>query len=129
MFIRETLVGGHTPPFQHLPAKEGEAYAVGEALVLNDAGEVTKCGATAAPRFICQGPSAENGTVPCEPVVPGITYAVPLSAAGTGLKVGNKVTLSDTGLEVTATTTSGVAEIVRLDPDAVAIGDTVWVRF
>ncbi len=127
MFIRETLVGGHTPPFEHLPAKAGETYAVGEALVLGPDGAVTKCAATAVPRYICQGPAADDGTVPCEPVIPGISYAVPLSAAGGSLKVGNKVTLSATALEVTATTADGVAEIVRLDDTAV--GDTVLVRF
>ncbi len=127
MFIRETLVGGHTPPFKHLPAKAGETYTVGEALVLADDGAVTKCAATAVPRYICQGPAAENGTVPCEPVIPGVSYTVPLSAAGGALKVGNKVTLSAAALEVTATTASGVAEIVRLD--GTAVGDTVLVRF
>ena len=46
-----------------------------------------------------------------------------------GVNIGAKVTTSD-GLKVTATTTSGVAEIVDFDAAAAAgTGGTVHVRF
>ena len=51
-----------------------------------------------------------------------------LSAAGTSLNLGDKVTLHATnGMEVTATTSNGVAEII--DMDGTAEGSTVRVRF
>lgn len=127
MFLREHLnMGGVTPPFEYLTPTEDEAYVPGEALVVT-AGKATKCGATAAPSHICVGPVSSNGLVPCEAVTKDMTYAVPLSVAGASLTVGSKVTLAADALRVTATTTSGVAEIVRID--GTAAGDTVAVKF
>lgn len=127
MFLREFLgEGGHTPPFAYLTPTDGENYVPGEALKVAS-GKVTKCGATDAPAYIAVGPVNAQGLVPCEAVSKGMTYAVPLSAAGTSLAVGNKVTLAADGLRVTATTTGGVAEIVRIY--GAAEGDVVAVKF
>ena len=115
-----------TPPVEYLPATAGETYTVGEALVLTD-GAVTKCGATTAPGFIAAGSGPVNGGLPVWRIQKYMTFEAPLSAAGTALKIGDKVTLHTDGLQVTATTTSGVAEIAAID--GTAIGDTVAVRF
>ena len=45
----------------------------------------------------------------------------------TSVKLGDKVTIYTDGLQVTATTTSGVAEVVGMD--GTAAGSTVLVRF
>ena len=57
-----------------------------------------------------------------------MVFAVPVSAAPTSLKVGDKVTVNSDGVQVTATTTNGVATIVSLN-GAKAAGDTIIVRF
>ena len=118
-----------TMPLEYLPGKAGESYAPGEALAVAS-GAVTKCGATTAPAYLCAGKleSAAEGTlVPAVRVSRDRSYRAPLSAAGTALKVGDKVTLSADGLGVTATTASGVAEITEIF--GTAVGDEVAVRF
>lgn len=113
-----------TPANEALPATAGEEYAVGEALKLAN-GAATKASGTDAPAYIAQGP-AQGGFVPAVRVSPEIEWETTLSAAGTALKVGDKVTLSADGLGVTATTASGVAEITNILDTAA--GGTVRVR-
>ena len=48
-------------------------------------------------------------------------------ASGTTLAVGSKVTLHTDGMQVTATTTGGVAEITSIEGQTV--GDAVTVKF
>ena len=54
-------------------------------------------------------------------------FATTWSAAASAVDAGDLVTLSADSMEVTATTTSGVAEVVSMD--GTAVGDTVYVRF
>ena len=57
-------------------------------------------------------------------------YETTNSAAFSSAKIGQKVTLHTDGLQVTATTASGVAEIVDFDDKAKSgAGGTVHVRF
>ena len=56
-----------------------------------------------------------------------VIYQTELTAAYAGIAAGAKVTISSNGLGITATTTSGVAEIV--DWDGTAVGSPVRVRF
>ncbi len=119
----------NVPEPEYLLATDGEAIEMGEALVLAD-GKVTKCGATAAPTYIAMGSIAANDTkrsVAVCRVEKNQVYEVPVTAAPTALKVGDKVTLHTDGLQVTATTTSGVVTIVDLN-GAAAVGDKVVVR-
>lgn len=127
MFTYHQFDHGQTAPLEYLPGKAGETFSVGEALALGADGTLTKCAATAVPAYICMGPAGDFGSVPCSRVSSSIVYDAPLTAAGTALKLGDKVTLDAAGLGVTATTASGVAEIVRID--GTAIGDTVGLRF
>ena len=87
-------------PFEFLPAKDSEVYALGEALTYTD--KVTKCGATAKPTHICMGP-ADAGVVPVMPVLATTRFEVPYDAKPTA------------GLSVTATTTSGVFTVTDVD--------------
>lgn len=126
MFSIKKMDTGLSAPFDYLPGAAEETIVAGEALVLS-AGALTKCGAATAPAFVAVGPVNANGIVPVVKVQPYMEFATTLSAAGTALNRGDKVTLSDDGQQVAATTASGVATITRMDGKA--IGDTVCVRF
>lgn len=112
-------------PLEYYVGTANETIVIGEALVLSS-GKLTKCGATVVPEFIAMG-AAVGGKIPVVRVMEEDTFEAPLSAAGTSLNVGDKVTLSGTGLEVTATTASGVFTITKIN--GTAIGDTVEGMF
>ncbi|MCQ2439434.1 MAG: hypothetical protein MJ074_06705 [Oscillospiraceae bacterium] len=124
-FRLATMDVGQTPPIEYREVTANETVVLGEALV-TASGKLTKCGATAKPEYIAVGPS-EGGVAPVIKVQDYMTFEAPLSAAGTSLAIGNSVTLHTDGLQVTATTASGVAKIVRMD--GTAVGDMVHVRF
>lgn len=108
---------------------DDEAVSVGEALVLTS-GKLTKCAATAKPEFIAighLGASDANREVAVCRIESNQVYEVPVTVAPTSLKAGDKVTLHTDGLQVTATTTSGVISIEATN-GASAAGDTVIVR-
>lgn len=114
----------------YIVAKSGEAIAEGEALVLNG-GALTKCGATAVPTYIaCTALSAAatERKIPVIPVASNQIYRVATTASVASLSIGTKVTLSDDGTKVTATTASGVATIVDLN-GASAAGDQIYIKF
>lgn len=126
-FMLQSTDVGQTPPIEYRQATAEEDVVLGEALVTAATGLLTKCGATARPEFIAVGPQDEHDCVPVIRVQDYQVWRTQLSAAGTSLKPGNKVTLEADGLRVTATTESGVAAIVALE--GTAAGDSVRVRF
>jgi hypothetical protein len=108
---------------------DSEAVEMGEALVLTS-GKLTKCGATTKPEYIAMAAltaSATKREIPVARVESNQIYEVPITAAPTSLVVGSKVTLHTDGLQVTATTTSGVVTVESLN-GATAAGDTIVVR-
>ena len=110
-------------------ATADEAIAIGEALVIAN-GKLTKCAATTTPQFIAigqLGASDANRKVAVCLIEKNQVYEVPVTAAPTALKVGDKVTIHTDGLQVTATTTSGVVTVENLN-GATAAGDTIIVR-
>lgn len=115
------------PPIEMIPADAGVTYAIGQGLVIT-ANKAALVGATAAPTYICVG-AVDNGAVPAIRVQKGHVYGAPLSAAGTALNVGDKVTIDADAIRVTATTTSGIAEIVGFSTSLKASGDLVYIRF
>lgn len=121
--------GQNAEHYVDMPAKKGEDYSIGEALVVKD-GVVTKCGATEKPTHICgttELGKKEGETVACYPIFESYEFETTLTADGKNLKVGDKVTLDVAALNVTATTASGVAQIVRFVSKA--NGGTVVVKF
>lgn len=126
-FLMQSMDVGQTPPIEYRQAAAEEAVVLGEALVTNASGLLTKCGATAKPEFMAVGPQDEQDVVPVVRVQDYQVWRTQLSAAGTSLKAGSKVTLDADGLRVTATTNSGVAVIVDLE--GTQVGDSVRVRF
>ena len=119
----------NVPEPEYLEVTADEAVEEGEALVLT-AGKLTKCGATAVPAYIAMGVKSASDTnrrMPVCRVEKNQVYAVPITAAPASLVPGSKVTLHTDGLQVTATTTSGVVTVVDLNGAAVA-GDEIIVR-
>ena len=120
---------GRVPPFESLPAG-AITPKVGMALYMN-AGNLAIASGTTKPTYICmcekETAVAAGETIPVIRVDDGMIFSVPLSASGASLKLGSKVTLAAGGLQVTATTTDGVAEIVGII--GTAVGDEVLVRF
>lgn len=125
MFRLSGMDVGLTPPIEYMEVTADEAVTLGEALVLTS-GKLTKCGATAKPTYVAVGPD-QDGVAPVIKVQDYMEFETTLAAAGTSLVPGSVVTLHTDGMQVTATTTSGVATIVALH--GTAIGDTVTVRF
>lgn len=112
-----------------VPVTAGEDYQMGEALVIED-GAATKCGATVKPTHMCcrdqQADAAEYITI--YPITGTMHFGVKVTEDPSALSVGDKVTLSEDGLSVTATTASGVCEIVNLN-GATAAGAEIVVKF
>ena len=117
---------GAVTPFEYLPCGAITPKA-GLALVLTNGLLALATGAT-APTYICM---KDAGTIiPVVRVDKDRIYETTNSAAFSSAKIGQKVTLHTDGLQVTASTTKGVAEIVDFDDKAKSgAGGTVHVRF
>ena len=116
-FKQATTMIGNAANFEQVPATAGESYT----LVLSG-GAATKCGATAMPEFICQQQLSGAGAgdqLAVTRVSELQELETTLSAAGTALKIGDKVTLHTDGEQVTATTASGVFMISAILDTAV----------
>ena len=103
----------------------GTAITQGMALTLTGGKLVA---ATGTPTHIALGAAKADEEVACYAVLPAMHFEVPVNAAPTSLKEGDKVTIADGSLGVTATTQSGVATIVDLN-GAKAAGDLIMVKF
>lgn len=128
-FKVHTTDDNRVPGMEYLPAG-AITPKIGMALVMT-AGNLAICGATATPTYIsmCEKEKAcvAGELIPVIRVGHDMIFETEFSAAATAIKVGDKVTLDTGGLSVTATTTSGVAEIVYMD--GTAKGDMCRVRF
>lgn len=116
-------VDGAVAPFEYLPSA---AVPLGTALVLNN-GKLAKVTASGKPEYIAMGTGNDGEIIPVIQIVPGTVYETTLSVAGDSLKIGDKVTFASDGGQVTATTSSGVAEIVAME--GTAAGSKVLVKF
>jgi hypothetical protein len=129
MFRIHSTNDGHVPPTEYIPAG-AITPKVGMALYQN-AGNLAVASGTNKPTYIsvCEKDAAVTAgeAIPVIRVEEGMIFGVELSASGSSLKLGDKVTIATDGLRVTATTTDGVAEIVGIE--GTAAGDVVRVRF
>ena len=133
MFNLKKIENGrmNVPEPEYFDAVSGTEIQVGQALTLDGGVLKVLAAGTTKPEFISLGyvsASAAKREIPVARVNDEQVYEVPVSAAPTALKVGDKVTLTTDGLEVTATTASGVATIVNLK-GAAAAGDKLLVKF
>lgn len=126
----KSQIAPNAPDMIWKPTTTSETYKVGETLKVSSAGKLTKASGTDVPVYVSLAdyvaPASNAKDIPVVEINAGQIYRVPLQAAGTSLKVGDKVTIHTDGLQVTATTTSGVAEIVKIN--GIAVGDTVEVH-
>lgn len=128
-FIPHTIEGGGTLPIEMQPAA-AITPKIGLALVYS-AGKLAVCGATAVPEYICMTESdtalAAGTMIPVIRVNHRVVFSVPATASMDAVALGSKVTLHTDGMQVTATTTSGVAEIVGRE--GTGAGAAQYVRF
>lgn len=132
MFNLKKIENGrmNVPEPDFLEAKASEAISYGEALVLS-AGKLTKCGATVKPEFIALRDVAAADTdrvIPVCRVESNQVYDVPCTVAPTSLLPGAKVTIHTDGLQVTGTTSDGVATVISTN-GVTAAGGIITVRF
>ena len=134
-FLIHSTDDGRVLPWEYLPvgaiaSTVSVTTKVGMALTQTD-GNIVLASGTTKPTYISMREQdtalTADDLIPVVRVQPDVIFETELSAAGTSLKVGNKVTIATDGLRVTATTTEGVAEIVEIL--GTEIGDKVRVRF
>ena len=130
MFLPYKVDGSCKPQsLDYLPAG-AITPKVGLALY-QSSGLLALASGTNKPTYICmtEGPTLTSGDViPVLRVTEDRVFETEFSASGTSINLGAKVTIATDGLRVTATTTSGVAEVVAKEGTG-ATGDKVLVRF
>lgn len=129
-FIPHSNEEGRITPWEYLPCS-AITPKIGMAMILSS-GKLAIATGTTKPTYICMAEydaAVAAGTIiPVIRVEPDEIFEVTNSASLSGVNIGQKVTLhASNGLQVTGTTTSGVAEIVAKDGDAA--GSRVLVRF
>ena len=124
--------GVNVPEIFKIPKSTSLKVKVGTALTVSG-GYAAMCTSTATPTHIAaENAGADKDTVFCYAVNGNMLFETTVSAKPTSLALGDKVTLGSDAdsctVNVTATTTSGVATIVDLMGAANA-GDKVTVKF
>ena len=123
----------HFEVYEMYPTTASETYKAGEVLTLAS-GALTKGAATSAgtQKFICGAdyvaPATGMKDIPVYRIKPEMIFKVVSQANNSAGVVGTVVTIHTDGLQVTATTTAGVCEIVDLLGDGKATSE-ILVRF
>ena len=96
-------------------ATDSEAIALGEILTLTS-GRLTKTAATSTPEFVALATKAAGTdvSVPVKRIYEDEVYETTFAATASSINVGDKVTNHTDGLQVTATTTSGVFHVTEI---------------
>lgn len=68
-----------------------------------------------APEYVTLAAAKQNEQIAVKRIYEDEIYETTLSASGSGLSLGNKVTVTSDGKQATATTTSGIFEIIAMD--------------
>lgn len=128
-FKIHSIDDNRVPGIEYLPAG-AITPKVGMALVMSS-GQLALATGANAPTYIsmCERESActAGDIIPVIRVNHDMIFETEFSAAAASVKLGSKVTLNTDALKVTATTTSGVAEVVYMD--GTASGSMCRVRF
>ena len=130
MFLLHSTDDGRVPPIEYLPCSAITPKA-GMALV-QSSGNLAIATGTTKPTYISMIDRASACTagdiIPVIRIDPDMIFETSFSASAADIKLGQKVTLhASNGGQVTATTTSGVAEVVYMD--GTASGSMCRVRF
>ena len=128
-FLIQQVDGGRVPGIEYLPCG-AITPKIGMALI-QSGGNLAVASGTTAPTYVSmiekETPCTAGDIIPVMRVLPDMMFETTFQAAASSVKLGDKVTLHTDGLQVTATTASGVAEVVGMD--GTAAGDRVRVRF
>ena len=129
-FIPYQNEDGRVGPWEYLPCS-AVTPKLGMAMVLSS-GQLAIATGTTKPGYISMVEKAaavsSGDVIPVIKVQPDQVFECTNSASLSGVNIGQKVTLhASNGLQVTGTTTSGVATIVAKDGDTA--GSRVLVRF
>ena len=129
-FIPHKNEEGRVTPWEYLPCS-AITPEVGMAMVLSS-GRLAIATGTTKPTHICMAhydAAVTAGTIfPVIRVEPDEVFEVTNSASLSGVNIGTKLTLhASNGLQITGTTSSGVAELVAKDGDD--SGSRCLVRF
>lgn len=105
------------PIEKEVPATAGTTYKHGAAVKYGaSSGTVELATGTNKPEFVYTGKDVTAVTgakISVVPVLPEYEFESELSTTGTSLKEGQKVTIASDGLRVTATTASGVFQLLE----------------
>ena len=112
MFKLQRKGSAATEAIEYIMGTAAEAITVGELLKLSS-GKLTKASGTDVPEFLAEG-SGTGVIIPVKRIYEDEVYQTTLSAAGTSLNIGDKVTIASNGTQATATTTSGVFAITEI---------------
>jgi len=130
-FLPYSYDDGQPRPWEYIPCDD-ISVVVGTALV-QSSGLLVKATGTTKPTYIAMADktvATEGDLLPVIRVDSGTIFETTNQASFSSAKVGTKVTIHTDALQVTATTTSGVAEIIAFDAKAAAgTGGKVLVRF
>lgn len=130
-FIHYSNEDGRVPPWEYVPATGSTKPDIGLALVITS-GKAAKASGTTKPTHICmvEAPAAlAAGTmIPVIKIQPDMIFEVKNQASLNGVNEGQAVTIHSDGLQITATTSSGVATIVKKVPGS-GTGNPTLVRF
>lgn len=128
-FVPSRINQGHMQGWEYLPAG-AITPKVGMALTQTN-GLLAVAAGTTRPSYISMMESnaalTSGDLIPVIHVDDNALYDVTNSAAFTSIKVGDKVTISSDGMQVTATKTDGVAQVANIGDTPV--GSTITVRF
>ena len=129
-FIPESIEDGHVPAFAYLPSG-AITPKLGMALT-QSSGLLAVATGTTKPSYICmcekESAVTSGELLPVIRVTDDIVFRTTCSASFADRKLGDRVTLhASNGLQVTATTTNGVATVVGIE--GTESGSAVSVRF
>ena len=129
MFIPYKTDDGRVPAWEYLPAS-AITPKVGMALTMTS-GQLAKASGPTKPTYISmvekETACTAGDIIPVVRVGADMILETTFSAAATSVAPGAKVTVATDGLQVTGTTTDGIAEVVELDGNTA--GSKVRVRF
>lgn len=127
-FIPHIYRDGQPKGWKYMEASAIGDCQIGLALKVTS-GKLAKAGSTDVPAYIAmyKGTVAAGDVIPVMPVDGSVEFETELSVQNTSIAVGAKYTIDTTGMMITATTASGVAEVI--EADGTAIGSRVLVRF
>ena len=114
--FNESYIKPNSPITIMLQAKASTTYNIGDALNFTG-GVLEKATGTTAPTHICSAyyvaPATGMKKIPVVPANAGQLYKTTFAADASAVTEGSKVTIHTDAAQVTATTTSGVATIVK----------------